>query len=252
MYELKKGLAKLIALQTVAMNFTNCQDACSESYRITSLQEFQKFLQPEAKDGSRTTDIPQPKPIILEELIDRNYEPTTEEITEYAAWLGMDLETERDLFWIARTALKEPVPKPWKACRMDNSDDIFYFNFETGDSIWDHPCDIRFKQMYEEEKKKRDNRELLPGIRTHESGSNDDIEEQADEIEVMQESPRLQHDSCPSLSDGRFGAAEDVLGTMPHDVEMDAAPVAPTHACLAQASSAGARARRFIVSFPKR
>ena len=39
--------------------------------------------------------------VILEEEIDENYEPTEEEILEYAGWLGMNLEKEKDLFWIA-------------------------------------------------------------------------------------------------------------------------------------------------------
>jgi hypothetical protein len=44
--------------------------------------------------------------IVLEEEIDPNYEPTEKEVLEYATWLGMDLEAERDLFWIAREGLK--------------------------------------------------------------------------------------------------------------------------------------------------
>lgn len=44
--------------------------------------------------------------IILEEEIDPNYEPTLEETEEYARWLGMDLDTDRDLIWIAREGLK--------------------------------------------------------------------------------------------------------------------------------------------------
>lgn len=44
--------------------------------------------------------------IVLEEEIDPNYEPTEREVLEYATWLGMDLEGEQDLFWIAREGLK--------------------------------------------------------------------------------------------------------------------------------------------------
>lgn len=44
--------------------------------------------------------------IVLEEEIDPNYEPTEREVLEYATWLGMDLENEQDLFWIAREGLK--------------------------------------------------------------------------------------------------------------------------------------------------
>ena len=41
-----------------------------------------------------------------------------------------------------------PVPSPWKACTQ-NKDDIFYFNFETSESIWDHPLDEMFKATVE-------------------------------------------------------------------------------------------------------
>jgi len=44
--------------------------------------------------------------IVLEEEIDPDYEPTEDEVLEYAKWLGMDLDGERDLFWIAREGLK--------------------------------------------------------------------------------------------------------------------------------------------------
>lgn len=44
--------------------------------------------------------------IILEEEIDESYEPTEEEVDEYANWLGIDPDTERDLRWIAREGLK--------------------------------------------------------------------------------------------------------------------------------------------------
>lgn len=47
--------------------------------------------------------------IVLEEEIDPNYEPTEREVLEYATWLGMDLENEQDLFWIAREGLKVSV-----------------------------------------------------------------------------------------------------------------------------------------------
>lgn len=44
--------------------------------------------------------------IILEEVIDPNYEPTEEEIVEYAKWLGMDEQMDRKYFYIAKEGLK--------------------------------------------------------------------------------------------------------------------------------------------------
>merc|ERR1712224_368564 len=96
--------------------------------------------------------------VILEEEIDENYEPSQKDIEEYAEWLGMNLEEDRDLFWIARQGLKEPLPKSWKPCQSGEGE-IFYFNFDTGSSEWEHPCDEQYRGLYKREKAKRDNEE---------------------------------------------------------------------------------------------
>ena len=92
--------------------------------------------------------------VILEEDIDEDYEPTPEEIQEYAEWLGMHSPEDDDLRWIAREALKAPLPEHWKPCKT-NDGEIYYFNFASGESVWDHPCDEYYKKLYEEEKNKK-------------------------------------------------------------------------------------------------
>ena len=52
--------------------------------------------------------------ILLEEEIDENYEPTEEDIVEYAKFLGMDLREDKELLYIAKEGLKSPLPYPWK------------------------------------------------------------------------------------------------------------------------------------------
>ncbi len=94
--------------------------------------------------------------IVLEEEIDPNYVPTDSEVLEYAKWLGMDLQQDQDLFWVAREGLMAPLPKNWKPCKTKDTEDIYYFNFSTGESTWDHPCDGYYKRLYEEEKKKKE------------------------------------------------------------------------------------------------
>jgi hypothetical protein len=93
--------------------------------------------------------------IILEEEIDPNYVPSDEEIVEYAKWLGMDVDKDKHMFWIAKEGLMAPLPKHWKPCKTKDTDDIYYFNFNTGESTWDHPCDEYYKRLYEDEKKKQ-------------------------------------------------------------------------------------------------
>ena len=51
---------------------------------------------------------------------------TDEEIRNYMSWLGADLHADRDLFWIAREALRAPLPEGWKLDqRKDGSGDPF-------------------------------------------------------------------------------------------------------------------------------
>ncbi len=101
--------------------------------------------------------------VVLEEQRD-GYEPTEEgipnsylraiEINEYATYMGMDPGADKDLLWIAKEGLKAPVPGPWKPCRTAKGD-IYYFNFENGQSSWEHPCDQHYKKLYQQEKEKR-------------------------------------------------------------------------------------------------
>ncbi|EDQ92748.1 uncharacterized protein MONBRDRAFT_13726 [Monosiga brevicollis MX1] len=84
----------------------------------------------------------------LEEIIDEDYEPTSEEIQDYFQVLGLDWDEDQDLRWIARDALKAPLPENWKPCEDTASKEIYYFNFKTGESLWDHPMDGHFIEVY--------------------------------------------------------------------------------------------------------
>lgn len=90
---------------------------------------------------------------ILEEQIDSQYIPTDDEVLRYAKWLGMDVEKDRHLFWIAKQGLTTPLPPDWKPCKTNDTNEIYYFNFSTGESSWDHPCDTYNRKLYEENKK---------------------------------------------------------------------------------------------------
>ena len=107
-------------------------------------------------DEEETGDSSMMDSIVLEEEIDPNYVPSEEEVIEYAKWLGMDLQTDNDLYWVAREGLMAPLPKNWKPCKTRDSEEIYYFNFVTGESSWDHPCDEYYKSLYAEEKKKKE------------------------------------------------------------------------------------------------
>ena len=55
--------------------------------------------------------------------------------------------------WIAQQGITAPLPEGWKACQ-DDQGEIYYFNFDTGESIWDHPCDSIFKKLVQDEREK--------------------------------------------------------------------------------------------------
>ena len=41
------------------------------------------------------------------------------------------------------------------SCSQDGNNDIYYFNFSTGESRWDHPCDDYYRDMVTKEKQKQ-------------------------------------------------------------------------------------------------
>jgi len=96
--------------------------------------------QPEEEEVKQTNEESKGPSVILEEEIDPEYEPTEEELLEFAIWIGMDPEADREFFYIAREGLTVPLPEPWKPCKSAEGE-IFYFNFDTGESVWEHPCD---------------------------------------------------------------------------------------------------------------
>lgn len=83
----------------------------------------------------------------LDEYANASYEPTEDEIDEYAEWLGMDPDKDASLLWIAREGLKMPVQPPWRACETADGYP-FFFNFATGESTWDHPIDEVQRRKY--------------------------------------------------------------------------------------------------------
>uniref|UniRef100_A0A061RLB9 Centrosomal protein CEP164 n=1 Tax=Tetraselmis sp. GSL018 TaxID=582737 RepID=A0A061RLB9_9CHLO len=98
--------------------------------------------------------------VILEEEIDENFEPSREEVLEYAKWLGMKLPQDEELLWIARDGLKAPLPEHWKPCKTPEGE-LYYFNFQNGESIWEHPCDEFFKDLFRDERQKLEERRRM-------------------------------------------------------------------------------------------
>lgn len=142
---------------------------------------------------------------------DDRQEPTFEQVIEYAEFIGIDPETEPHLLWIAREGVMAPVPPPWKMCTENGSDesDVFYFNFQTGESVWDHPCDEKYRELLEEcrEKEGKDmtgllSPETLCGLREAEAaGMRLCIMPSIDEVSCEAEESYSNFSTCDDSSD---------------------------------------------------
>ncbi|XP_061074400.1 centrosomal protein of 164 kDa-like isoform X2 [Conger conger] len=91
--------------------------------------------------------------LILEEDYDENYIPSEQEILEYAREIGIDPDQEPELMWLAREGIVAPLPGEWKPCQ-DVTGDVYYFNFSSGQSTWDHPCDEQYRRLVVQERER--------------------------------------------------------------------------------------------------
>lgn len=70
-----------------------------------------------------------------------NVEPepaTRQEVEAYAVYLGMDIEADRDLLWIAEKALTAPLPSGWVEY-LDPEGKEFFYHRESNISSYEHP-----------------------------------------------------------------------------------------------------------------
>jgi len=121
----------------------------AQSWLVGGAHRAQRWLAP-----ASCIDMAQPQGVIVLEDTDEERDATLEEVREYAEFLGIDSEKETHLMWIAKEGVVAKVPPPWKACIENGGDDVFYFNFETGESVWEHPCDEIYRKMVEEHRAK--------------------------------------------------------------------------------------------------
>ena len=101
--------------------------------------------------------------VILNEEIDEDYEPKDDELFEYAKFLGMAFPEDEEFLYIAREGLKAPLPEPWKPCQTKTGD-IYFFNFDSGESVWEHPCDTYYKDLFIEAKNKKKTQSKKPPL----------------------------------------------------------------------------------------
>ncbi|CAE7233087.1 CEP164 [Symbiodinium sp. CCMP2592] len=73
-------------------------------------------------------------------------EASEADFKEYAKSLGVELEKDVDLVWVAREAFEAPLPASWSE-HLDQERRIYFFNQVTQQSSWNHPMDEVFRDL---------------------------------------------------------------------------------------------------------
>ena len=77
-------------------------------------------------------------------------------VLEHAKFLGMDDPDGKDaeFLYIAEEALTSPLPENWE--QGVSEDGVpYHYNSVTGESIWEHPRDQEFRELYQKKKKEK-------------------------------------------------------------------------------------------------
>ena len=93
----------------------------------------------------------------------RRLSPGRGDILDFAMYLGMDPEEDREFFWIAEETLYAPLPDGWCQARDHSSTgrgDLYYWKEGAEASVtWSHPLDKFFKALFERLKAEKMQRE---------------------------------------------------------------------------------------------
>ena len=60
----------------------------------------------------------------------------------------MDIEKDKEFFWLAKESLNAPLPKGWTERKLQRTGQSYYVNKETGESVWEHPADETYKKRF--------------------------------------------------------------------------------------------------------
>ena len=75
------------------------------------------------------------------------FKSLSEDVLEYAVYLGMDPKADADLLWIAEEALTAGEPEGWEE-QMDPNGNLYYRSTVTGQSSRQHPLDEYYQNLY--------------------------------------------------------------------------------------------------------
>jgi len=76
------------------------------------------------------------------------------DVKEMAEYMGVDVDKEMHLVWVAKLAVIESLPEGWEETAAADGRAL-YVNHADGSSTEDHPLDAYFREMLERERGKR-------------------------------------------------------------------------------------------------
>jgi len=80
------------------------------------------------------------------------------EIIDYARYLGMELPRDAQFLWIAEKGLAADLPEGW-AEHEDVEGKPYFHDCATGETVWTHPRDKEFWELYHAERELREEEE---------------------------------------------------------------------------------------------
>ena len=94
------------------------------------------------------------------EKIHKRLSPPSKKILQFAEYLGMDMETDREYLWIAEECLYASLPKGWCQARDGVTNRYYYWSEEAPEKRqWEHPLDPLFRALFIQLKAEKNQRE---------------------------------------------------------------------------------------------
>ena len=88
-------------------------------------------------------------------------------VLDFAKYLGIDPEADREFLWIAQAAMVAPIPQPWLQV-LSEEGEPYFIHGETHQTQWEHPLDAYHRDLFH---RLRDERAIRSAVSTDASSS---------------------------------------------------------------------------------
>ena len=133
------------------MEKAKADEAAAAQADVAAKAKAERVALEAAEDAERQAMIDEEKirNDVLEEVARRsiNFRSEPADVLEYAVYLGMELQDDIDLLWIADEALQADDPEGWDQAESPNGD-TYYIHAVTQQVLWQHPLDYTYQQKY--------------------------------------------------------------------------------------------------------